>query len=204
MRQVQELKKLTGGRYLVALEDGFFFPLYGKELDEFKIHEDGILREEAAAQILQQLLPKRARLCAMHFLQSSDRTEHQLRRKLEALFYPEEIIRQAIDYVKKYHYIDDVRYAVNYIEYRKDSKSMRQMEQELYQKGISKETFCEAAEQVETPDETEQIQRWLIKKNYSANGAERKETERIFRFLLRKGYHISSIQRALGTQNLCE
>lgn len=204
MRQICELRKLTGGRYLVVLEDDFSFPLYGRELDEFGIHEDGVLREEAAAEILQEVLPKRAKLCAMHFLQSADRTEHQLRRKLESLFYPEEIADEAVAYMKKYHYIDDMRYAVNYMEYRRDSKSLRQMEQELYQKGISKETFSQAAEQIDTRDEASQIRQWLIKKNYSGSCADRKETERIYRFLLRKGYHASEIQRVLRMPDLYE
>lgn len=204
MRQVYELRKLTGGRYLVVLEDDFFFPLYGKELEEFGIREDSVLRDETAAQILQELLPQRARLCAMHFLQSADRTEHQLRRKLESLFYPEEVINEAVEYVKKYRYIDDVRFAVNYMEYRRDSKSMRQMEQELYQKGISKEDFSEAAQQIETPDEAAQIRQWLVKKNYSGDRSDQKETERICRFLLRKGYHTAEIQRALRRPDLYE
>ncbi len=197
MKQVCELRRLTGGRYLVVLEDDSFFPLYGKELEEFGIDEDGLLREEVFLKISQELLPKRAKLCAMHFLQSSDRTEHQLRHKLASLFYPEKIVDETVAYVKKYHYIDDIRFAVNYMECRRDSRSMRQMEQELYQKGISKETFSEAVQQIDVPDEEEQIQKWLVKKNYSGISADRKEKERMYRFLLRKGYGASRIQRAL-------
>lgn len=204
MKQVCELRKLTGGRYLVVLEDDFFFPLYGKELEEFGIHEDGPLREEVLLKILQELLPKRAKLCAMHFLQSSDRTEHQLRRKLVSLFYPEEIVDEAVAYVKRYRYIDDVRYAVSYMEYRRDSKSMRQMEQELYQKGISRESFLEAAQQIDVPDEEEQIRKWLVKKNYSGTSADRKEKERMYRFLLRKGYGAARIQRVLSLEEAYE
>jgi regulatory protein len=197
MRQISEIRKLTGGRYLVVLEDEFSFPLYGKELDAFGIREEEMLQEVAEREILQEILPKRAKLCAMHFLQSSDRTEQQLRRKLEALFYPEEIIGQAVDYMKRYHYIDDVRYAVNYMEYRRDSRSLRQMEQELYQKGISREVFCKAAEQIETPDEEQQIRQWLLKKRYLGETADRKETERIYRFLMRRGYTSSAVQRVM-------
>ena len=91
MRQICEIRKLTGGRYLVVLEDDFQFPLYGKELDHYDIREAGVLREAAETEILQELFPKRAKLCAMHFLQNSDRTEEQVRRKLRTLFYPEDI-----------------------------------------------------------------------------------------------------------------
>lgn len=204
MKQICEIRKLTGGRYLVILDDDSSFPLYGKELDAFGIHEDGVLAEAAETKILRELLPKRAKLCAMHFLEQMDRTEQQLRKKLAALSYPQRAIDEAVDYVKSYRYIDDVRYAVNYMEYRKDSKSLRQMEQELYQKGISRETFSIAVEQLEKPDEAEQIRKWLLKKQYSGQNADRKETERIYRFLLRKGYSISDIQKALRRPDLYE
>lgn len=204
MRQIYEIRKLTGGRYLVVLENGEQFPLYGKELDEFGIHEDGELREQDFDRIMQEILPKRAKLCAMHFLEHMDRTEHQLRKKLASLFYPDNIIDDAVDYVKRYHYIDNVRYAASYIEYRKEDKSMRQLEQELLLKGISREIFQAAADQIEFPDEERQIRKWLDKKHYSGDQADRKETDRMYRFLLRKGYSSSAVSRVMRTPDLCE
>lgn len=197
MRQIQEIRALTGGRYLIVLEDGACFPLYGKEVDAFAIREGELLCDADYEKIMLELLPKRAKLCAMHFLQKMDRTEQQLRRKLGTLFYPEEIIEKAVAYVKGYRYIDDVRYAVGYMEYRKDRKSVRQMEQELFGKGISKETFQEALAQIEEPDEEGQIRYWLEKKHYAKVCGDVKERERIFRFLLRKGYSASSVRSAM-------
>ncbi len=204
MRQITEIKKLTGGRYLVTLEDGVCFPLYKKELNEFNIEEEGILEEEQFSQIMTELLPKRAKLRAMRILEQMDRTEHQLRTKLEAMSYPAGIVTEAVEYVKKYRYVDDLRYAVSYMEYRRESRSLRQMEQELYQKGISKEVFQAAAEQIEQPDEESQIQALLRKKKYEPGVTDRKETDKIFRFLLRKGYSISAVQHAMHAESLYE
>lgn len=204
MRQIEEIRKLTGGRYLVCLWEGEQFPLYGKELSEFGICEEGELKEQDYGRIMQEILPKRARSCAMHFLEHMDRTEHQLRKKLAALFYPADIINDAVDYVKGYHYIDDVRYAVNYIEYRKEAKSMRQLEQELLLKGIDGETFQAAADQIEMPDEELQIRQWLDKKHYSGNTGDRRETEKMYRFLLRKGYSSSAVSRVMRAPDLYE
>ena len=131
MRQIEEVRKLSGGRYLVSLDDGSSFPLYGKELDEYHIHEAEMLSDSDFDMIMTQVLPKRAKLCAMHLLEKMDKTEYQLRQKLAALFYPDLLINEAIAYVKKYRYVDDVRYAASYMEYRRESKSIRQMEQEL-------------------------------------------------------------------------
>lgn len=200
MRQVRELRALTGGRYLIVMEDGTFFPLYAKEVDAFAVCEGESLCDTDFEKIMGEILPKRAKLCAMHFLQKMDRTEQQLRRKLGSLFYPEAIIDQAVAYVKGYRYIDDVRFAVSYMEYRRDRKSMRQMEQELYLKGISKETFQEALAQTEKPDEDGQIRYWLEKKHYAEVCGDIKEKERIYRFLLRKGYSASAVRRAMQVE----
>lgn len=197
MSFVERIEALSGGRCLVRLEDGRSFPLYKKELEQFGICEGEALAPEREAEIFGELLPRRAKLCAMNYLQRMDRTEYQLRRKLDELSYPEEIAGQAVAYVKSYHYIDDVRYAVNYIECRKESKSVRLMEQELYQKGVSQEDVQEAIRQVDAPDEEQQIRDWLEKKHYSGEQAERSETERMIRFLLRKGYQLSSIRRVI-------
>lgn len=204
MRQISSLEKLTSGRYLVTLEDGASFPLYGKELASYAITEDGTLSETGYETIMQELLPKRARMKAMYLLKAMDRTESQLRKKLEDCSYPAEIVENAIAYVKEYHYIDDVRYAVSYMEFRKESKSMQQLSRELYGKGISREDIAEAEAQITFPDEEKQIRHWIEKKKYCAKTADRKETSRFFNFLMRKGYSISSIQRVIRAEDLYE
>lgn len=204
MKQVEALKKLAGGRYLVVLDCGTSFPLYRKELDTYHIEEGTMLSDTDYEKIMTELLPKRAKLCAMHQLEKRDKTEYQLRQKMTELFYPAALVDQAIAYVKQYHYIDDLRYAVSYMSYRREQKSIRQMEQELYQKGISKELIQEALEQIEAPDEEQQIRCWLQKKHYDPATADHKETNRIYAFLLRKGYPASSIQKVMRTTTLYE
>jgi len=68
----------------------------------------------------------------------------QLRTKLQQGYYPPEIIEQAIEYVAGFHYIDDLRYAVDYITYHENSRSRRRIEQDLQGKGISSATIEEA------------------------------------------------------------
>lgn len=197
MRQVYSVKQLSGGRREVALDDGTVFPLYAKEADRFGIREEAVLPESVLQQILGELLPKRARMCAMHYLQKMDRTEYQLRRKLKSLSYPDEIIEDAVSYVKRYHYIDDVRYAQRYMDARKDSRSVRVMEQELAARGIAKEDIAEASQEIEFPDEEGQIRCWLEKKGYSDAAADQREKERMYRFLLRRGYSCAAIRRVI-------
>lgn len=198
MRQISRIEKLTSGRYRIVLEDETYFPLYAKELAEYGIEEHASLSEEAYEEIMRDLLPKRARMRALYLLQAMGRTEAQLRQKLSSSHYPPEIVNDAVEYVRGYHYIDDVRYAVSYLESRKESRSRRQLELELYRKGISREDLAAAFEQLEWSDEAKQILAWAEKKGFDPQAADRRETERFYRFLLRRGYELSAIRRAFS------
>lgn len=197
MHLISRIEKRSSGRYQILLEGEDSFPLYFKELRQYGIEEGGVLTDQAHEEIMRELLPVRAKKKALHLLERMDRTERQLYRKLTEGGYPEMIAQEAVDYVKSYHYVDDVRYARSYIESRKETRSLRQIERELYQKGIAKEDFQCAAAQLEAPDEERQILSWIEKKRFCASSADRKETDRFIRFLLYRGYGISVIQKVL-------
>ena len=140
---------------------------------------------------------RRARHRALHILERSDRTEQELRAKLERN-YRAEAVEDAISYVKQYHYLDDRRYAVNYLNSRGRVKSRRQVEQELlYKKGISKEILEEARTEAEPQDEREQIRRWMEKKQIHPETADPNELRRFYLFLMRRGFRSEDILREL-------
>ena len=136
---------------------------------------------------------RRARHRALHILERSDRTEQELRAKLERN-YRAEAVEDAISYVKQYHYLDDRRYAVNYLNSRGRVKRRRQVEQELlYKKGISKEILEEARTEAEPQDEREQIRRWMEKKQIHPETADPNELRRFYLFLMRRGFRSEDI-----------
>ncbi|MCD8014377.1 MAG: recombination regulator RecX [Lachnospiraceae bacterium] len=198
MDHVTEIRKLTGGRHLITLESGLSFPLYGKEISDCGLHEDEDVTDEVISMIMEELLPKRARLRAMHLLEKMDWTEQQLREKLLQSAYPEFIVDDAVGYVKSYRYIDDQRYARNYLESHASSKSMRQMEQELLAKGIEKEIIRQAVSEMELPDEEEQILALLKKKHYNPTDEDTAVRQKLIAYLMRRGYQYSDIIHAMN------
>lgn len=144
---------------------------------------------------------KRAKLRCMHLLERRDYTEKQLRDKLRMgkISYTEEEIEGALAYVKSYHYVDDERYARQYIECMSARKSRRQIAQELYQKGVGKELVEAAFEEAGELREEELIQRWIEKKHFDPGNADMKEKQRMYGFLMRKGFSGTEISRALRT-----
>lgn len=135
----------------------------------------------------------RAKRRALHILERSDRTEQELRDKLAKNYLPE-VVDATVEYVKSYHYIDDHRYAVNYLNSRGKVRSSRQVEQELlYKKGVSKAELEAAREEAEPQDEREQIRRWMEKKHIDPAAADQSELRRFYQFLMRRGFRSSDI-----------
>lgn len=113
---VTALEPVGKTRVQVFLDGEKAFVLYRNEAYRMGIREGESLSEQAYAEIMQEILPKRARLRCMNILKSADKTEWQLRTKLRQGGYPKEIEDIAIEYVRSFHYIqDDVRYAGYYI-----------------------------------------------------------------------------------------
>lgn len=123
-----------------------------------------------------------------------DRTEAQLREKLLKAEFEPELVEQAIDYVKSYGYLDDERYVRNYIDYRKDQKSRRQLEQELcFRKGVPPELIRKVYEELEPADEKAMIRKVLEKKHYDASEWDEKQRQRLIASLVRKGFRAGDI-----------
>lgn len=197
---VTQIAELSKSRSKVYIDQEFAFVLYKGELRLYHVAEDKEIAEKDYEEIMHVVLPKRAKLRAMNLLQKKSYTEKQLTDKLKEGWYPPEIIEEAIAYVKSFRYIDDLQYAVDYITCYEERKSLKKIEMELLQKGISKEILREAfgnwEENGGKQDEMSMIQELLEKKNYSSQ-CDVKEKRRIYAFLLRKGYSPERVQEAM-------
>ena len=137
--QVTKVEALTKTKWKVELDGQFAFVLYKKEISRFGIEVNGELSEELYEQIKKNVVLKRAKLRAMHLLTDMARTESQLRDKLKRNMYPEDVISQAIAYVKSFGYINDEAYIENFIQSKRETKSRKEIYALLLGKGVSSE-----------------------------------------------------------------
>jgi len=126
-----------------------------------------------------------------------DRTEQQLREKLKSSHYPEEVIEEAIEYVKSFHYLDDERYAENFTRYKKENMSRQQIKQKLMLKGVSKDIIQNAIEEEYDVDESIHIRNILEKKHFSYETADEGEFRRVYGYLLRRGFRSNDILKEM-------
>ncbi len=204
--RVTGLEEISGSRSKVFIEQEFAFVLYKGELSSYHICEGEELTQAVYDEIMDKVLPKRAKLRAMNLLKNRDYTTKQLHDKLKDGYYPENIIEQALDYVAGCRYTDDLRYAETYIFDHEETRSRRRIEQELTDKGIDKATLEKAWQQWEqkggVQDEEAMIRRLLDKRHYDPDTADFKEKRKNYGFLMRKGFSPDVIRRTLRADDL--
>ncbi len=197
--QVIEITELDKRRSRVRLEDGRSFTLYKGECRQLGLREGEECAEGLLEEIYGKILKTRARKRALHLLERMDHTEAQLRRKLGQGGCPEEIVEDAVAYAYRFHYLDDKRYAENYVRSHRDRKSRGKMRMELIGKGVGKEIADLALEEgCRLEDERELIRRWIEKKQYPGEEAGVKEKQRMYRFLIGKGFRPEDVLRELS------
>lgn len=199
---VTQMTALTRGRYRVDMEDSSAFVLYRNELAKLGIKEGGEVSEETLRRIREEILPLRAKKRVLNLLQRRDYTAAGLRDKLREGGYPEACIETAIVNAASYGYVDDARYAADFICCHLEKKSRMRIEQELVRKGVSKEVIGEAfaklAAEGTAQDEESMINALLLKKNFTGKSATKQEKQRMYAFLYRRGFHAEAINKALS------
>ncbi len=199
--QVLKIQERTKNRVDILLDNDFSFVLYKGEVRLYKITEGKEISEASFREIMENVLPKRAKLRAMNLLKVRPYTVKGLTDKLSEGGYPDSVIKNAIDYVSSYHYLDDYQYALDYINTFKDRKSRQRMIQDLIQKGVSKNDIENALNE-EWDDEAEnleeeQIRKFLIKKKYDAEAFSYEDKMKLLSALVRKGYGVEVCKKVM-------
>ena len=201
--RVTQIVELSKSRSKVYIDQEFAFVLYKGEFRLYHVREGEEIPEEDYRTIMEEVLPKRAKLRAMNLLKGRAYTVEQLRSKLREGYYPESVIEEALIYVASFHYIDDFQYAMDYITYQEQSRSRRRIEQDLQKKGIATEVIEQAwnewLEQGGMQNEQAQIANLLAKKHFNPEQADYKELQKIYAYLARKGYSSEQIRKAVRT-----
>lgn len=195
---VVKLEVVTKTKYKVFFDGRFAFVLYKGELARYGLRENAEVDEEIQEKVLSEVIFKRAKLRAMHLLEDMDRTEAGLRDKLKQGLYPKEAIDHAVEYVKSFGYLDDFRYARQFIQSRSNSKSRREIYAKLCQKGISSDKIELAFEEcMESGGEEEAIRQLVRKKRIILSQATDEELHKLYGYLSRKGFRYDDIRQVI-------
>lgn len=199
--QVTQITDASKNRSSIFIDFEFAFVLYKGELRIYHIKEGAEMAEADYRTIMEEVLPKRAKLRCMNLLKSRDYTEAQLKEKLKQGGYPCTVIEQAVAYVKEYGYVNDEKYAGSYISCYAGSRSRRKIEYGLRQKGVKKEIIEKAWDTWQAEgneqDEEEMIHALLQKRKWNPQEQDWKERQKTAAFLMRKGFGQDAVSRVL-------
>lgn len=145
---------------------------------------------------------KKARRKALKILTKMDRTEQELETALGRSGFCGEDIRDAMDYVRSFGYLDDAKYAKKYVECYRERKSKVRLRYDLIRRGVDRE-LAEAALAERGEDAEKEALRTVLRKKWNREEKpEEKELCRLVAALIRQGFTNHDIWQVLREENL--
>lgn len=192
-----EPQKKDETRVSVYINHVFDFGITLKAMKRYGLVEGMTLDEIGYENLLRGIQLDKAKYRALDYLASHHKTEKQVRDKLQQAEYSEWIIDEVITFLKKYNYLDDESFAKRYIESkaRYGRKSARQIQSQLYLKGIPGVRPFEVCEELEEL-ETENILYYLKKYKYNTEMDYQSKRKLIAR-ILNKGFSYEILQKSI-------
>lgn len=207
---ITRIEELAQKKNRIYIDDEYAFMLYNRDISAYSLKEGQDISDLLYHTILKDTVIRRARQKAFAVLERSDRTEAELRRKLREGLYTEDVIDGVINYLTELHYLDDLRYAQNYIRTHSETTSERELKNKLMQKGVAKDTIAQAITDIEeetsfgeSVSDVHSISREqsaaitaLRKKLNGRKVIDYSTRQKAVAYMLRKGYRMSDISFA--------
>jgi regulatory protein len=132
-------------------------------------------------------------------------TKHQLAEKLAKKKATAEIIKQVMEKLETMRFVDDARYAEQYVQARQNKKGTLKLRQELFQKGVDEATVIQTLGEVTEEQQLEAATKLLDKQRSQLQKTEpRKIYGKAYAFLARRGFPSDIIRAVLEHSKLEE
>lgn len=184
-----------GSRVKIYINNDFAFVLYKGEISKYGLKEGQEIPSNTYSVIMNKLFD-RGKERALYMLDKSYKTKRYVMDKLKAGLYPESIIDKVVSFLEEINLINDLRYAEMYIDYKRGSKSKKQIVQDLYVKGVDKKLIDQAFEESDFTD-TESLKKYIEKRKNKYDLSDRKDIQKFYSYLVSKGYSYGDVKDAL-------
>ena len=184
-----------GSRVKIYINNDFAFVLYKGEISKYGLKEGQEIPSNTYSVIMNKLFD-RGKEHALYMLDKSYKTKRYVMDKLKAGLYPESIIDKVVSFLEEINLINDLRYAEMYIDYKRASKSKKQIIQDLYVKGVDKKLIDQVFEESDFSD-TESLKKYIEKRKNKYDLSDRKDIQKFYSYLVSKGYSYGDVKDAL-------
>lgn len=180
-------------RVNVYLDGRFCCGLDFVTLAEYRLKKGMEITEEGLAEIQLAAEKDKAFSKAVSLLSVTGKTEKELYLKLKEKGYAHAVIRETIEKLKEYGYVDNAEYAREYVASHGNKKGGRMLAAELKMKGISDADITAALNEIdETKGAKAALNKYLRGKNITLENL-----QKAYRYLLSKGFSGETVGEAV-------
>ncbi|MDK2562836.1 recombination regulator RecX [Romboutsia sedimentorum] len=195
-----EAQKKRDDRVNIYVDEEFFMAIFAELVYTFNLKKGMTIEEENLKNILNEEMYIKAKNKALNILAKADQSEKKIKQKLSTDF-EDDIIDMVIEFLKKNKFIDDDLLAQKIVNTNVNLNrcGKNKIKQNLYNKGIDKESIDEAISDIDNDVEFENAL-YLGKKRYERvkNEDKRKIYQKISQHLSYKGFNYDIIKRVLN------
>lgn len=195
-----EAQKKSEDRVNVYVNDEFFMAIFKELVFTFNLKKGDEIEQEHLQSILKDEMFIKGKNKALSIISKADQSEKKIREKLSADF-EEDVIDRVIDFLKEYNFINDTILAQKIVNTNVNLNKCgkNRIKQNLYNKGIDKESIDDAVSEIDSDVEFENAM-YLAKKRYERVKKEdkRKVYQKISQHLAYKGFNYDIIKRVLN------
>lgn len=195
---IEELKpsKRVRDRWLAVLEDGSILRVGKNQIADFALYAGRELSGEEAERLTQAIEKENFRSHALRVVTDTPKSRKMLLKILEEKDCQPEQAAEIADWLEDMGLLDDRRYAADVAElYVRKGYGVRKIRDELYRRGVPRELWDEALEQIKEEDSASAIDAFLEKKLRGSHDP--KDVKRASDALARRGYRWPEISDAL-------
>lgn len=196
--KIESLREPTvrGGRYTVTLDDGRRLRLEQATVGDFALYPGREVTAEELDQIRAANQRASAKARAVRIISATNVSKKDLERRLIQKGESPELATEAVQWLSDLNLLDDLQTARQLAQSaaRKGYGAAR-IRQILYQKGIDRQLWDEAMEDLPTPDDA--IDRFLASR-FKGEKPDERETKRAVDALLRRGHRWADIRSAMA------
>jgi regulatory protein len=195
-----EAQKKRDDRVNIYVDEEFFMAIFAELVYTFNLKKGMTIEEENLKNILNEEMYIKGKNKALNILAKADQSEKKIRQKLSTDF-DDDIIDMVIEFLRKNKFVDDDLLAQKIVNTNVNLNrcGKNKIKQNLYNKGIDKESIDEAMSDIDNDVEFENAL-YLGQKRYERvkNEDKRKIYQKISQHLSYKGFNYDIIKRVLN------
>lgn len=198
---IERLLKKSNSKCLVEISDDYAVVISTDLVLEYKLHKGMQIDEDTLGSILERQNNIDAKQTAYNYIAYKPRTESQVRTKLKEKSFPKEAIDKSIEFLYEFKYLDDEKYALDFVRNYLNLKGAGKIKLavELKKRGISQELINNAI-QTHFPEDAavlamDTANAYLKKISYKTMD---KQKNSLRNFLLRQGFEYNTINTTMN------